>query len=768
MGRAEGDLSDVRTKSDLSFLLKTDLHLREWLARFFAGSEDLERAGFSRNSLTKGRVLKQLGKARIVLSNANERIAGIIGTVDDPVAKRRADVSIDFEDRGEKLPRISARASTESTPLGPCVAALLYQAMGDVSEQEAEPEWFSELAPNPASAEQATTDLPDDEPIDWWQFECGVVLGGQRINLLPGIVTYLRSQPEDFAQRSLSPNSPSIDISLGEGFGTVAVPADRFDRIMSVLGDLLNGGLLEEDGSLRVHRVDAEHIHREPRFLTTAPEYVFHADEDIRTFEQGSSAEAPKGFHATLRPYQAEGVAWLQFLRRKDLGGVLADDMGLGKTIQTLCHLLLENVEGRADLPCLIVAPKSVVPNWEAETKKFAPSLSVLALQGESRQRKRYHAVMPHADLVVTSYPVLLRDIEVLSAQPFHVVVLDEAQTIKNSRARVSKAACQLESRHRLCLSGTPLENHLGELWSLFEFLMPGFLGNKDAFDSRYRRPIEEDRDEAAQMRLAERISPLVLRRTKALVAKDLPPKTTLIDPVELTDEQMDLYEAVRVSVSRELRKAIEEQGWNKSQILVLDALLKLRQICCHPGLLKFDAAQKVTRSAKLEAFVDKFAPMARTGSRILVFSQFSTMLGIISDTLEKEGIPHLILTGDSKDRGELCKKFQSGKWPVFLISLRAGGTGLNLTVADTVVHYDPWWNPALEAQATDRAYRIGQKNPVFVHKMICSGTIEEKIVLLQQKKRALADALLEGTPTKLDFTEEELGNLLAPIRASS
>jgi len=360
---------------------------------------------------------------------------------------------------------------------------------------------------------------------------------------------------------------------------------------------------------------------------------------------------------------------------------------------------------------------------------------------------------------------VLLRDADELLNQPFHYVVLDEAHTIKNTSSQVTKVAYKIDARHRLCLSGTPIENHLGELWSLFHFLMPGFLGTEESFTRCFRNPIEKQRDEGLRIRLAERVAPLMLRRTKTLVAKDLPPKSEIVRTIELHPKQVELYEAVRAAVSREVREEIERLGADRSRLLVLEALMKLRQVCNHPQLLKLPSARRVKSSAKMDLLMEMVPSMVREGRRILIFSQFTGMLSIIEAALAKEGIRQLVLTGQSKDRGQLCDDFQSGKAPVFLISLRAGGTGLNLTAADTVIHFDPWWNPALEAQATDRAYRIGQMNPVFVYKFITAGTIEEKILMLQQKKRALFEGILEGAPQRLAFSEAELDDLLAPMR---
>ncbi|NNE93771.1 MAG: DEAD/DEAH box helicase, partial [Verrucomicrobiales bacterium] len=609
----------------------------------------------------------------------------------------------------------------------------------------------------------------EDEATDWFDFEYGIRVGAARVNLLPCLVPYLESQPASFSLESLQ-NSPKkkVPIRMDDSGRYVAVPAKKLHEILGILTELFGNDAIDSEGHLRLHKIRAAQlttIHRDgaaPRMVDQAPNYLLKSADELETLKPTTHHDVPQGFLATLRPYQQDGFEWLQFLREQGLGGILADDMGLGKTIQTLCHLHAEKAAGRANLPTLILAPKSVVPNWEKEAKKFAPSLKVLALQGP--QRKKYYSVLGHADLVITSYPVLLRDAEEIHQQPFHYVILDEAHTIKNARSKVTQVAYKIDARHRLCLTGTPIENHLGELWSQFHFLMPGFLGSEDGFNRCYRKPIEKFRDESRRIRLAERVAPLLLRRTKTRVAKDLPPKTEIVRTIELTPKQVDLYEAVRASVSRELRDEINRRGFEASKILVLDALMKLRQICCHPKLLKLPTAQRARNSAKLDLLMDLLPAMVEEGRRVLIFSQFTQMLALIEQALDKEKIRYQTLTGQSKNRGKLCDDFQDGKVPVFLISLRAGGTGLNLTKADTVIHYDPWWNPALEAQATDRAYRIGQKNPVFVYKLICQGTIEEKILQLQQKKRALFEGVLEGAPQKLEFSEKDLDDLLAPI----
>ncbi len=436
--------------------------------------------------------------------------------------------------------------------------------------------------------------------------------------------------------------------------------------------------------------------------------------------------------------------------------------MGLGKTLQTLTHILRLKNAG-SDSPTLIVAPTSVVPNWFAEAKKFTPSLKAIILHGP--QRRKLFSHIPHADLVLTSFALIQRDVAELKKHSFKLIVLDEAQHIKNPSAKVSQAACELQSEQRLCLSGTPVENNLGELWSLFRFLMPGFLGPLERFRRNFQNPIEKDNDEERRDFLRARLGPLILRRTKDQVATELPPKTILVHPVDLNSAQRDLYETVRATMDEKVRDAIKARGLEQSQFAILDALLKLRQICCHPQLLKLssDEARKAKRSAKLDYLFELLDTLFAEGRRVLLFSQFTSMLSMIETELGIRRISYLKLTGESKDRGQLVERFQNENIPIFLISLKAGGTGLNLTAADTVIHFDPWWNPAAENQATDRAYRIGQDKPVFVHKLICAGTVEDRIHQLQQKKSLLADSLLDGA-VKATPDAAALQELLKPL----
>jgi SNF2 family DNA or RNA helicase len=472
----------------------------------------------------------------------------------------------------------------------------------------------------------------------------------------------------------------------------------------------------------------------------------------------------PETLRASLRPYQQQGLNWLQFLRQHGLGGILADDMGLGKTLQTLAHVLVEKEAGRLTHPALIVAPVSLMGNWRREAERFTPGLRTLVLHGKERHESADQ--MGTHDLVIAPYSLLQRDRDRWLEQPWHLVVLDEAQNIKNASTHAAQVVGELQTRHRLCLSGTPMENHLGELWSLFHFLMPGFLGSQARFKDLFRNPIEKLGDAERLDQLRRRITPFMLRRTKRAVATELPDKIESISSVELSGKQADLYETIRLTTEKAVRDALANKGLAKSQIQILDALLKLRQVCCDPRLLPLDSAKKIKQSAKLEHLMTLLPEMLAEGRRVLLFSSFTSMLTLIEDELKARGIAWAKLTGQSQKRDEIIERFTSGAVPLFLISLKAGGVGLNLPQADTVIHYDPWWNPAAENQATDRAHRIGQKNQVFVYKLVAQGTIEERILALQERKAALAESMYSGSLARKQplFTESDVAELLRPL----
>lgn len=577
----------------------------------------------------------------------------------------------------------------------------------------------------------------DDNQDGWFSLSLNADVDGQSVPMLALIATWLRQhgEPDDDAQLLLpSPNGTWLKVNAKAIKPLVSLILELFDahkgegiRLPKYRAHLLND-LSESD----IRILNGERIKSLAQQLVN-----FAGVEDV---------SPPSSLLAELRPYQQQGVNWLCFLKQYQLGGILADDMGLGKTIQTLAFLLKQhelNGKGAVLTPTLIICPTSLVGNWAKEAAKFAPSLKLLVVHGANRQ-PLLDSLQAY-DVVVTTYPLIVRDAEVYLQHQFAHIVLDEAQQIKNAQAKVTQIIKKLASPFKLCLSGTPLENHLGELKSLLDFCLPGLLGSQAFFNKTFKYRIERYGDIEQAKLLSQRIAPFVLRRTKAAVISELPPKTEIIQSLELEKDQRNLYEGIRLAMEKKLRDLFATQGVASSHIAFLDALLKLRQACCDPRLVKLDAAQKIKHNAKLNWLTQHLPEMVQEGRKILIFSQFTSMLGLIETELTTLGIEYSKLTGQTRLRQVQIDKFQEGDTPVFLISLKAGGTGLNLTAADTVIHYDPWWNPAAEKQATDRAHRMGQNKAVFVYKLVAEGTVEEKIQHMQQHKQSLADSILEG-----------------------
>jgi len=550
--------------------------------------------------------------------------------------------------------------------------------------------------------------------------------------------------------------------------GTLTVPEDVLQRILGTLIELYDKDPLTEDGKLRFSKWQLAMMHELTK-ADAATRLRWMGSTEIQSLaarlanRQAERVVAPSNLNCTLRPYQQEGLNWLQFLRTNELAGILADDMGLEKTVQALAHVLAEKEAGRLKNPVLVVAPTSLMVNWRLEAEKFTPNLKVLVLQGMQRKQS-FDAIQEH-DLVLTTYPLLPRDKDILLEHEYHLLILDEAHFAKNANTIGYKVLQQIKATHRVCLTGTPMENHLGELWALFNFLMPGFLGDAKRFGITFRGPIEKQGDQSRRQWLAKRLSPFIMRRTKEEVATELPPKTIIVKKIDLGEEQKQLYEAIRLAMNSKVQAEIENKGLKRSHIIILDALLKMRQVCCDPRLLKLKAAQDTKESAKLEVLMELLPEMIEEKRQILSFSQFTSMLALIEQAVKAKGIPYVMLTGQTQDRSTPIEQFQAGKVPLFLISLKAGGVGLNLTAADTVIHYDPWWNPAAENQATDRAHRIGQTKPVFVYKLVTAGTIEEKIIDLQERKATLLSGLFDETKAdKVKLSESDVANLFAPI----
>jgi len=524
-----------------------------------------------------------------------------------------------------------------------------------------------------------------------------------------------------------------LDIVPLDGGGWAPLPADWLQKHGKRLADLL--AARDEEG--KVARSAATLVARVCEALEQpAPPSFAGLAAALDNFERIPKADLPADLQATLRAYQRTGVDWLSFLRDSQLGAVLADDMGLGKTLQTIAAL-----RGRT----LVVAPRSVIHNWAAELAKFRPNLRVALYHGPKR------ALDPSADVTLTTYAVMRLDLDTLKRQAWDIVVLDEAQAIKNPDSQVARAAYQLNASFRIALSGTPVENRLEELWSVFHFANRGLLGGRSDFKERYSTPLEE----GAAARLRERIRPFLLRRLKKEVAPELPPRTDIVLHVELEESERAVYDAVRAAAKKDVIDKLEAGG---NVLAALEALLRLRQAACHSALVP---GQKADTSSKVETLVEALSDAASEGHKALVFSQWTAMLDRIEPHLE--GIPFVRLDGSTNDRAGVVAKFQADDGPpVMLVSLKAGGTGLNLTAADHVFLVDPWWNPAVEDQAADRAHRIGQDKPVFVYRLVAKDTVEEGILALQEKKRAIADAALAAGDHAGGITREELLALLA------
>ncbi|QQR91686.1 MAG: DEAD/DEAH box helicase family protein [Myxococcales bacterium] len=492
--------------------------------------------------------------------------------------------------------------------------------------------------------------------------------------------------------------------------------------------------------------------------VTPTAKKLFGKLEDIGQIE---SVPKPRTVKASLRPYQKDGFSWLVFLHNMNTGGILADDMGLGKTVQAITLFAWLKAQAKGKISILVVAPTSVVPNWNKEIKKFAPGLKSVMWQGPDRHKLKKEA--KEADIVITSYALLRRDEEFLEELKLDYAILDEAQHIKNPMSATSRAAKKLHSKRRLAMTGTPIENRLSEIWSIFDFVSPGLLGDLKTFEEKFAKPIDRG-DEEAALKLRSVIHPFVMRRTKSEVAKDLPAKIEQEIVVPLAEEQSRLYKQILGEIRKSVLSEVEKKGVNKAQIQILAALTRLRQVACDPRLLKLTGDWEHDESGKLAALREIVSNAVSGGHRVLVFSQFVEMLKLIRAALDEDGVSYEYLDGSTKDRQERVERFnEDDSIPVFLVSLKAGGTGLNLTGADTVVHFDPWWNPAVEDQATDRAHRIGQTRVVNVYRLIASNTVEEKILELSAKKRELVSNVLstEGSPMK-GLTKADLDELFS------
>ena len=576
--------------------------------------------------------------------------------------------------------------------------------------------------------------------IDWFELEGSVDYGGNAISL-PDLLTAVRRG----------------DTMVTLTDGSMGMLPEEWLKKYGMLVDLGT----EEDGHLRFGTSQAglldSLIAAQPQ--VRVDEAFQKVRKSLQKFDGVVPLEAPPGFHGELRPYQQEGLGWLDYLQKFGFGGILADDMGLGKTVQVLAFLQRRRFKRQTKGPSLAVVPRSLVFNWVQEATRFTPRLRLLDYTGPNRHALREEFL--HNDLIITTYGTLRTDIAELTQFDFDYVILDEAQAIKNAESQAAKAARLLTARHRLAMSGTPIENHVGELWSIFEFLNPGMLGAGAVFKKHANAGTASPIEEGDRSILARSIRPFILRRTKSEVVKDLPEKSEQTLHCDMEPAQRAIYEQLRAHYRDALLRK-ETTELNRSKIEVLEALLRLRQAACHPGLI--DPTRAEEPSAKLDMLLPQIAEVVEEGHKALVFSQFTSFLSIVRERLDKAGIAYEYLDGRTRNRAERVENFQNDpKIGIFLISLKAGGLGLNLTAAEYVYLLDPWWNPAVEAQAIDRSHRIGQTQHVFAYRLICRDTVEEKILELQQRKRDLADAILNADNRVIQgLTREDLEFLLS------
>ncbi len=570
---------------------------------------------------------------------------------------------------------------------------------------------------------------------NWFGMSGELVLDQELVIDLKDFLNRIREQPGRFVEM---------------GYGQFIALTREFRKRLDELNTFAAEGA-DNDQEILVHPLAALSLGKLTQEANTTADRAWHEHLSRIEDAQNFTPELPSTLQAELRDYQLEGYHWLARLAHWGVGGCLADDMGLGKTLQSLAIILLQAANG----PSLVVAPTSVSTNWLSEVARFTPTLKIKQLSGKDRPRTIKQ--LGKFDLLITTYTLLQQEIDALSEIPWQTIVLDEAQAIKNAATKRSQAAMSLQGAFKLITTGTPIENHLGELWNLFHFINPGLLGTHKQFNERFAIPIERFNNREARLRLKKLIRPFILRRIKSQVLEELPSRTEVTLEVGMSDEELHFYEALRQNALEQLERTTDNRG---RHLQILTEIMKLRQACCNPRLITADTA---IGSSKLALFSSLIEELIRGQHKVLVFSQFIGHLNIIREYLDKRKITYQYLDGStsSKHRKERVEAFQSGEGDLFLITLKAGGLGLNLTAADYVIHMDPWWNPAIEDQASDRAHRIGQTRPVTIYRLVCKNTIEEKIVKLHQEKRDLADSLLEGTDTSGRLSTEELINLI-------
>ena len=570
--------------------------------------------------------------------------------------------------------------------------------------------------------------------IDWFEFDAVYKVKGSDEEITHAKLKKLVAEGQKY-----------IRLKKGE---LMAIPKEIYDRIESMSEDFDQKKI-----HLGLMPFVMEELNRHGLTSQIDPKMV-KVYEELKNFNSIEPTVIPESLKDILRDYQRKGADWLAFLRRFHFGGVLADEMGLGKTLQALT-IIQQEIESGAKLPNLVVCPTTLVWNWQEEIRKFSPQVKVLVLHGN--HRRELFDEIGKAQVVITSYPLLRRDIELYKQQSFNYVILDEAQNIKNRNTQNAQVAKLLKANMRLAMTGTPVENSIMDLWSIFDFLMPGFLGGAERFKKRYEIPITKLQDKEQLQKLSNRIMPFVLRRLKKDVIKDLPNKIEQISYCELEPTQAKIYAKMAESAREIATKSVNEKGFEQSRMVILTLILRLRQICCHPIIAGVDLGHRSV-SGKMELLKETIDELLAGGHKVLIFSQFVQMLNVMEDYLKRENITYAYMDGSSKDRQEEVDRFNNDpSLRVFLLSLKVGGVGLNLTSADTVIIYEPWWNPAVENQAIDRVHRIGQRNSVLAYRMITKGTIEEKMLDLQNRKRFLTESLIlseEGIGKKLDWED--------------
>lgn len=608
---------------------------------------------------------------------------------------------------------------------------------------------------------------PDEGPIDWFELRLGVMIDGEYVDLYAPLVDMILHGK--FDGDGIGPTDV-VEVRVAGGRCLLMSKA----RLVPILAGLkllhsraANGKAPKVSGSYRAALIACLQNATEQSDLTwRGDEALLTSAERLRNPEAIPQIEVPEGFRAELRPYQSEGAAWLKHHYETGLGGILADDMGLGKTVQSLAFIATEKAAGHLAGPVLVVVPTSVIGNWRRQMEDWAPELRLYVAHGP--WRAAVYETLVESDVVLTTYAKLARD-EAFFEIDWSVALFDEAQQLKNRDAKTAEFVRRLKSPVRFCLTGTPIENNLDELWAAFDLIAPGYLGDRVAFQREWAVPIEKKGDSARIKDLAELARPFLLRRLKSDVARDLPEKTELVNYVELGPVQRSLYDTVRVTQHRAVQEAIADKGLQRSYFSILAALMKMRRVCCDARLEPDLQDGGEAGSAKLERLMEILPTLIAEGHKVLIFSQFTSMLDLISQALQADGITHVVLTGETRDRDAVINRFQTGKIPVFLLSLKAGGTGLNLVAADTVILYDGWWNPAVEAQAIDRVHRIGQYRPVFVHRLIVTDTVEEKMEILKRRKAGLVKSLWDAVANADDaiveggthaFTEEDIDTL--------